>query len=215
MVQLDWCVGEISKVLEEQGLAENTIVIFSSDNGPVYDDGYADGTTVKKSQKESDRGHDGSGPYRGGKYQMYEGATRVPLIVRWPAKIKPGVSPAMINQIDFMASFADLLEIDLSEDQGIDSRSVLSALLGNDQVGTETLIEEGSVIALRKGNWKYIPAGKRKFQKPQKAELYNLAEDIGEQKNLLGKESERANSMNKLLNRLVKSEKGVRHELKN
>lgn len=210
MVQLDWCVGEITKVLEEQGLVENTIVIFSSDNGPVYDDGYADGTTVKKSQKESDRGHDGSGPYRGGKYQIYEGGTRVPFIVRWPAKIKPGVSAAMINQIDFMASFADLLGVQLEENQGIDSRSVLSSLLGNDQVGTEILIQEAGVKALRKGHWKYISANK---PKREEAQLYNLAEDIGEQNNLLDQEKQRASQMKKLLDRLTQTKKGVRAKL--
>ena len=78
MVQLDWACGQLLAALDEQGLADDTIVIFSSDNGPVYDDGYEDGTTVLTSTQESDRGHDGSGPYRGGKYQVYEGGTRVP-----------------------------------------------------------------------------------------------------------------------------------------
>ena len=87
MVQLDWCAGEITKALKENGLSDNTIVIFSSDNGPVYDDGYDDGTTVKTSTKENDRGHDGSGHFRGGKYQIYEGGTRVPLIIRWPGHV--------------------------------------------------------------------------------------------------------------------------------
>ncbi|MEX1049145.1 MAG: sulfatase-like hydrolase/transferase, partial [Akkermansiaceae bacterium] len=106
MVHFDWAVGELLKTLDEQGLAENTLVIFSSDNGPVYDDGYDDGTKVHTSTGEVDQGHDGSGPYRGGKYQIYEGGTRVPFIVRWPAKIKSGVSDALVSQIDFIASFA-------------------------------------------------------------------------------------------------------------
>ena len=210
MVQLDWCVGEITKVLEEKGLAENTIVIFSSDNGPVYDDGYDDGTTVKKSQKESDRGHDGSGPYRGGKYQIYEGGTRVPLIVRWPAQIKPGVSDAMVNQIDFMASFSDLLDMPLTDDQGVDSRNILSTLLGEDQKGTEVLIQEARGLAIRKGQWKFIAPVKGKGNKGQ---LYNLATDIGERKNLINQEGQRAAEMQKLLNRLVNTKKGVRAEL--
>ncbi|MBK1831974.1 arylsulfatase [Verrucomicrobiaceae bacterium R5-34] len=209
MVQFDWCAGEIMKVLEEQGLAENTIVIFSSDNGPVYDDGYDDGTTVKTSSKEVDRGHDGSGPYRGGKYQIYEGGTRVPLMVRWPAKIKPGVSKAMINQIDFMASFAELLDIELAADEAIDSRNVLPALLGEDQVGTRLLIEEARGKALRDGDWKYIaPSGKK-----GKGELYNLATDVGERRNLIGKEKQRAAEMSATLQKLVQSKQGVRAEL--
>ena len=210
MVQLDWCAGEILKVLEEKGLAENTIVIFTSDNGPVYDDGYEDGTTVLTSTKESDRGHDGSGPYRGGKYQIYEGGTRVPLIIRWPGKIAPGESKAMINQIDFMASFAALLGIDLTADQGIDSRNVWPALTGKDHAGTQILLEEARGNAIRQGNWKFIPAvGKR-----GKVRLYNLAVDVGEKNNLIATEKERAERMAKLLTQLVKSKKGVRHELR-
>ena len=110
MVQFDWSVGAISKALEEEELTENTILIVSSDNGPVYDDGYEDGSTVRKSTKEADQGHDGSGPYRGGKYQIYEGGTRVPFIIRWPGKINAGVSNALVSQIDFIASFANLLD---------------------------------------------------------------------------------------------------------
>ena len=86
MVQFDWSVGAIAKILDELDLSENTIFIVSSDNGPVYDDGYEDGSTVRKSTEEADQGHDGSGPYRGGKYQIYEGGTRVPFIIRWPKK---------------------------------------------------------------------------------------------------------------------------------
>lgn len=209
MVQLDWCAGEILKVLEEKGLAENTIVIFTSDNGPVYDDGYEDGTTVLTSTKESDRGHDGSGPYRGGKYQIYEGGTRVPLIIRWPGKIAPGESKAMINQIDFMASFAALLGIDLTVDQGIDSRNVWPALTGKDHAGTQILLEEARGNAIRQGNWKFIPAvGKR-----GKARLYNLAVDVGEKNNLIATEKERAEKMRVTLRSLVESKKGVRAEL--
>ena len=103
MVQLDWTVGQVMKILDKQGLAENTILIFSSDNGPVYDDGYDDGTKVHTSTEEVDQGHDGSGEYRGGKYQIYEGGTRVPMIIRWPEKIQPGSSDALFSQVDFLA----------------------------------------------------------------------------------------------------------------
>lgn len=135
MVQFDWSTGEIMKTLDELGLKENTVVIFSSDNGPVYDDGYENGTTVKPRSGEVDRGHDASGIYRGGKYQIYEGGTRIPFIVRWPDRIKPGVSDALVNQIDFIASFADLLNIELAQNEARDSRNALDALLGNDPDG--------------------------------------------------------------------------------
>jgi arylsulfatase A-like enzyme len=208
MVQLDFAAGAILTALDRYGLAENTIVIFSSDNGPVYDDGYEDGTTVQTSTKESDRGHDGSGPYRGGKYQIYEGGTRVPLIIRWPGHIEAGVSAATINQIDFLASFAAFLGVDLAPDQGIDSRNVWPALMGKDPVGTPLLIEEARGVALRLENWKYI-AGRGK----NPGELYDLSKDIGEQENLISSEAERALKMKALLDSLVNDDKGVRQAL--
>ena len=205
MVQLDWATGEVLKSLEEHGFAENTIVIFSSDNGPVYDDGYEDGTTVRTSTQEVDRGHDGSGPYRGGKYQIYEGGTRVPFIVRWPKRIKPGKSTALVNQIDFLASFAELLDIALQDDQAIDSRNSMPALLGEDPKGLPYTIEEAGMVALRRGDWKFIPRkGKRK------SELYNLKSDVGEQRNVLDDNPAVAAEMDALLKKLVASKTGVR-----
>ncbi|MEO0476899.1 MAG: sulfatase-like hydrolase/transferase [Planctomycetota bacterium] len=109
MVSFDWSCGAILDILEKHGLGENTIVILGSDNGPVYDDGYKDGTTVRKANAASDRGHFGAGPYRGGKYSIYEGGTRTPFIVRWPGKVEPGVSDALFSQTDLMGSFAALL----------------------------------------------------------------------------------------------------------
>jgi len=205
MVQLDWAAGEVIKALDELGVAENTIVIFSSDNGPVYDDGYEDGTEVHTSTKESDRGHDGSGPYRGGKYQIYEGGTRVPFIIRWPAKIKPGKSKAMVNQIDFLASFAELLEIDLAANQGIDSRSTLAAFLGKSDIGQTVMIEEARTLALRQGDWKYIQ-GKGKAA----GELYNLATDVGEQNNLVKKNEKLATELKEKLQLLIQADNGIR-----
>lgn len=211
MVQFDWSTGEILKALEEYGLTENTIVIFSSDNGPVYDDGYDDGTTVKTSSEESDRGHDGSGVYRGGKYQIFEGGTRVPFIVRWPARIESGTTDALVNQIDFLGSFAVLLKMELPEGQALDSRDTLSAFLGQDGIGLPYMIEEaGSRRALRQGEFKYIAAAKRKVRKDRgagpEAALYNLNDDPGEQKNIIAEYPEKAASMEKLLQELMDAE---------
>lgn len=177
MVQFDDATGQILKALEDNGLTKNTIVIFSSDNGPVYDDGYKDGTIVHTSTKEVDQGHDGSGIYRGGKYQIYEGGTRVPFIIKWPGQIEPGTSPALVNQIDFLASFAKLLNIDLTADQAIDSHDTLDAFLGKDRVGRKIMLEEAGPLAVRKGNWKYIAH-------PKKVQLYNLENDPSEQNNI-------------------------------
>ncbi|MDZ8117508.1 sulfatase family protein [Pontiella agarivorans] len=207
MVQFDWSTGEIMKTLDELGLTENTIVIFSSDNGPVYDDGYDDGTTVRTSEAESDRGHDGSGIYRGGKYQIYEGGTRVPFIIRWPARINPGVSDALVNQIDFMASFAALLNLEIPADEAGDSRNTLAAFLGQDKEGLPFMIEEAgrSGRALRVGPWKYIQESvSRKRKKPgQPAQLYNLAVDPGEQHNIITEHPEKADAMEKQLVELM------------
>ncbi len=206
MAQFDWSVGEIMQALEENGLAENTIVVFSSDNGPVYDDGYADGTTVLCSTEENDRGHDGSGAWRGGKYQIYEGGTRVPFIVRWPARIQPGTSDALVNQIDFIASFAALLGIDLPATEAGDSRNTLPAFLGEDPKGLDFMIEEATGLALRHGEWKYVRLAQPKWPKGQPAEeraLYNLKADPGELKNLVAEHPEMAARLEKQLQAMV------------
>jgi arylsulfatase A-like enzyme len=206
MVQFDWATGEILDALDQHGLADNTIVIWSSDNGPVYDDGYVDGTTVRTSTKEVDRGHDGSGPYRGGKYQIFEGGTRVPLLVRWPGRIKPGVSGALVNQIDFLASFASLLKVDLKKDQAIDSRDSLRALLGQDEIGVPYMIEEARQLAVRVGSWKFVkPRGKKR-----KAQLFNLESDIGEQHNVADSHPDKVRQLRVLLEQLQASKYGVR-----
>lgn len=213
MVQFDWATGEIMKSLEENGLTENTIVIFSSDNGPVYDDGYDDGTKVKKSLGEVDRGHDGSGIYRGGKYQIYEGGTRVPFIVRWPAKIKPGKSDALVSQIDFVASFSELLGLELPEGEARDSRDNLAALLGNDAKGQEYMLEESFGLALRHGEWKFIEATKPNWGNKNgiPKSLYNLKDDPGETKNVIAEHPERVAAMEEKLDAMKKAE-GIRGE---
>lgn len=210
MVQFDWSTGEIMRILEENGLTDNTIVIFSSDNGPVYDDGYDDGTTVKTSTADNDRGHYAAGPYRGGKYQIYEGGTRVPLLIRWPARIKPGKSDALVSQIDLLASFTDLLDIELTKDQAPDSQNILRAFLGEDKVGLTEMIEEiRGTIALRKGHWKFVMNRSMSKAKDNKkpttvnGELYNLKDDIAEKNNLIEKHPKKAAQMQRRLKEIV------------
>jgi len=192
MVQLDWSVGQIVEALEEHGLRERTIVIFSSDNGPVYDDGYQDGTTVETFSQEVDRGHDASGPYRGGKSQIHEGGTRVPMIVCWPGNIEPGTSKALVSQTDFLASFAALLGVDAPEGAAIDSQNALPSLLGNDPTGDPLIVEEsGQLLALRKGPWKWVLGNKRK----PRPRLYNLDEEVGETTDVAAEHPEVAKEM--------------------
>ena len=208
MVQFDWAVGEIMKALEENGLTENTIVIFSSDNGPVYDDGYEDGTTVLTSTEEVDQGHDGSGIYRGGKYQIFEGGTRVPFIIHWPANVQPGVSDALVNQIDLLGSLASYLNVPLNDNEGIDSRNTMDAFLGKSDKGLPSMIEEAiKGRALRRGDWKYIPELARGYGSPKMTkQLYNLADDPGEQNNVIDEHPEIAKSMAEELEKLLNGE---------
>lgn len=186
--ELDWSVGQILATLDRLKLADNTLIMFSSDNGPVLDDGYADDAVEKLGN------HKPAGPYRGGKYSIYEGGTRIPLVARWPARIKPSVSNALISQLDFLSSFAALTGQKPPGDAALDSLNTLPAILGESQQGRETLIEHAGGLAIRKGNWKYVasPAGGKKGAKANTAKapggpaLFDLSTDIGESKNLIG-----------------------------
>ncbi len=149
ILEADWCVGEIIQKLEREGLLENTLVIFSSDNGPVLDDGYYDGAT------ENLGNHTPSGGLRGGKYSLFEAATKVPFITYWKGTIKPSVSYAVICQLDFAASFAKLVGV---ENFSNDSQDLLNVLLGKSKKGRNELVVEASGrLAFRKGNFILIP----------------------------------------------------------
>jgi arylsulfatase A-like enzyme len=196
--EMDWSVGEVMAALDRLKLAQDTLVIFGSDNGPVVDDGYADGAV------EDLKDHKPGGPLRGTKYSLYEGGTRTPFIARWPGRIKPGVSDALVCQVDFMASFAALAGRNLPAEAAPDSFNVLPALLGESKTGREHLVEHAGGTALRKGWWKLIPAagpGMGGAARGQTAnpQLYNLAEDLGETKNLAGEHPERVKEMTALL----------------
>lgn len=209
MVQLDWTTGAILEALKKSGVDENTIVIFSSDNGPVYDDGYDDGTQVKKSSKEVDRGHDGSGPYRGGKYQLYEGGTRVPLIVRWPAGITPGVSEALVSQVDLLKSFASHLEVELPVGQAIDSRDYFSTFVGEEREGASVILEQARPVAIRKGPWKFFNGWSgHQFGQPKnfksKPTLVNVETDKMENHNLVKEKPKLAAELAELLKKYQK-----------
>lgn len=220
MVQFDWAVGAIMASLEKHGLTENTLVIFTSDNGPTFDDGYLDGTTVPTSSREVDGGHDPSGQWRGGKGQIWEAGTRVPLIVSWPDNIKPGTSDALVSQVDLLASLAALLDQSLTETDAPDSRDTLAAFLGQSDTGVNHLIEESRGLALRSGNWKYIRPnimvknstnGKRNVKLP--TSLYNLDTDPMEQKNLAEQHPEMAQRMATLLT-ILEEGPGLRQSLR-
>jgi arylsulfatase A-like enzyme len=200
--QLDWCVGELLATLDRLKLAGNTLVIFTSDNGPVVDDGYADGA-------ERDlNGHVPAGPLRGGKYSIYEGGTRVPFLARWPQRVKPGVSGALLSQVDMLATFAALVGRPLPPQAGPDSFNVLPALLGESPGGRDHVVEHAGGLALRQGPWKWIPreqpgrAKRAAAAKPPRPEMFNLADDLGETKNLAERDSGKAKELSDRLRRI-------------
>ena len=198
ILELDYVVGELMTTLKNLGLAENTMVIFSSDNGPE---------TASISHMRADYNHDGARPWRGVKRDQWEGGHRVPFIVRWPGKVKPGSTSAQLTSMtDVIATIAGVIGTELPKDAAEDSFSMLPAYLGKDTTPIRPYILQqafGNVPALsiRRGNWKYLDhtgsGGNRYEKNPElerfilpdtapgaKGQLYDLEKDPGETKNL-------------------------------
>lgn len=185
ILEADWCVGELVKVLEEESWLENTLIIFSSDNGPVLNDGYNDEAVGKIGQQEP------NGGLRGGKYSLFEAGTRVPFFVYWKGTIEPTVSDALVSQTDILASIAALLQ---SEADFPDNKNLLPTFLDRATQSRESYTKEAtSRTAYRKGDWVLIPH----YEGPAANELadielgnldnydlYNLKEDPSQEKNL-------------------------------
>ena len=189
ILQLDWTVGEITKLLDSLKLADNTLIIFSSDNGPVVDDGYKDKAL------ELLNGHKPAGVLRGGKYSAFDGGTRVPFIVKWNGKVKPGTSDASFSHIDLFASLAALTNQKLANDAAPDSHNALNTLLGKTNKGRDFIIEHAmnGTLSIIKGKWKYIePSNGRRIDENTNIELgnykeqqlYDLSLDLGEKNNV-------------------------------
>lgn len=204
IMELDWMVGEVLGYLKNLGLDRNTIVVFTSDNGPILDDGYKDQAAERNGT------HRPAGPLRGGKYSLFDGGARVPAIVWAPGLAKPGESDALLSQVDFLASFAHLAGRDLDPSEMADSQQMASALLGKSRQGRDSLVTEGfgAKTVLREGNWVLIPPypGPQLFGdktvesgNSDKAQLYDLSTDIGQRTNLASGQPERVAAMSGLL----------------
>jgi len=199
ILQIDWAVGQLLNKLEQLGINKNTMIILSSDNGPVLDDGYADEAVTALN------GHTPWGALRGGKYSAFEAGARVPFLVSWPALIKPGISDAMISQVDFLASFATMLKTKVPEGHAPDSENMLDALLGKSPNGRTIMVKEGlKTLSITNGDWKYIEPSNARPINPlvnielgnsPAAQLYNLKTDIGEKKNLAAENPERVKEL--------------------
>jgi arylsulfatase A-like enzyme len=184
IVEADWCVGELIAHLEKEGLLENTMIIFSSDNGPVLNDGYKDGAAEKVGE------HKPAGGLRGGKYSLFDGGTHIPLFVYWKGTISPVISDALICQMDLIASLGKLVNVSLPE--GLDSREYLDAFMGKKLQARENLVVEAQGrMAYRQGDWMMIPpyrgqernlTGNELGNLPEYA-LFNLKEDKAQQEN--------------------------------
>lgn len=190
--ELDWHVGQIMKALEDQGIADRTLVLFASDNGAAWP---ANRSAYKYDAQEGNYRYNGA--LNGGKADPYEGGTRVPFIARWPKMIKSGTtSSQIISLVDMQATCAAIAGVDLPKNAGQDTQNMLPALLGTG-AGRDFVIEQhyrgAGNLAIRKGTWKLIPRDEGKD------ELFDLSEDLGETKNLALQNPEVVKSMKELL----------------
>ena len=213
IVELDWCVGKILETLRQRKLDENTLIVFCSDNGPVLDDGYQDAALEKNGD------HRAAGPFRGGKYSVYEGGTRTPFVARWKGRIDAGVSDEVVCTIDLAASLAALTGQDLPADACLDSINVLGALLGEQgATGRDHLVQQDNgsrgTFGLRVGKWKlhrYDSKSARNVvveaplanTKKSRFELYNLETDPNETRNVIAEHPAVGERLQRRLQRII------------
>lgn len=205
IAQFDWTVGQLMETLDQLGLTENTLIILSSDNGPVVDDGYKD------KAEELLNGHTPSGPWRGNKYSAFEGGTAVPVIVRWPQKIKKtGDSDVLMSQIDWLASLGALINARLPKGSAPDSYDRLGNLIGTDKTDRPWIVEQSMnhTLSVRTKDWKYIEPNDdpTTFMKAEKIETGNLnvpqlyeMEKVSEQENVAEKYPEKVFELQTIL----------------
>lgn len=205
ILSFDYCVGRVMKTLDSLGIADNTMIILSSDNGPVIDDGYRDRAVELLGE------HKPSGVYRGGKYSIFEAGTRVPFIVRWKNEItKPSNSSALLSQLDLFSSLSELVGAKVPQNAAPDSKNELKALFGENSEARKYLIEQNlnNTLSVVMGDWKYIePSNSPKMNLKTNTELgntpeeqlYNLNTDSGEKHNLAKKNKEMVTKLKKIL----------------
>ncbi len=205
ILSFDWSVGQVLNTLDRLGLTENTLVILSSDNGPVVDDGYKDQAV------ELLGNHKPSGILRGGKYSAFDAGTRVPFLVRWPAQVKPKTSTALISQPDFIATLAALTGQTLQSGEAPDSQNQLAAWTGKDPKGRKHVVQSAGTLSYREGIWKYIapsngPAHSvvtnTELGNNKQEQLYRLDRDPSEQQNLATQNPKKLQQLKQNLERI-------------
>lgn len=217
VVETDAMVGKVLAALDEHGLSENTMVIFSADNG----------AETHAFERLEEFGQWSSGEFRGLKRDIYEGGHRVPFIVRWPAQVEAGsVSDEVVSQVDFAATFASMIDFPLAEEEAIDSYNLLPVLTGEEYprpLRTATVQNTSpGAFALRQGDWVLIDAASGAPKEPQSylehfgleaygkgnpGLLFNLKDDPRQAENLYGEHPEKVESMRALLKRYTDGER--------
>lgn len=193
----------VVETLARLKLTDNTLIIITSDNGPVLNDGYSDAAVAKNGD------HTPAGPFAGGKYSKLEGGTRVPMITFWPGTIAPGVSDALVSQVDFVATAAALTKQAVPAGSAADSQDALAVILGKSPAGRSQLVVEGTAgLALRSGNWKFIPASKgharpKVAEHPNHPRLFDLASDPAETQDLAAKNPQKVAELEAALKQLT------------
>ncbi|MFI3325478.1 MAG: sulfatase-like hydrolase/transferase [Clostridia bacterium] len=189
--EMDYCVGQLVEYLKKEGIYDDTIIMFSSDNGPVLDDGYYDNAEKFNTMQK----HRPAGPLRGGKYSKFEGGARIPFIVSWNSHIKPQTSEALISQVDLSSSFASMLNVELEDNWVVDSQNVMDAILGESHHGRDEILAEAVNKShfLRQGQWTYMqPSGgmpislttNNELGNSLDKQLYNMNYDMGQRENV-------------------------------
>lgn len=206
LLEFDWTVGEVMKKLKDLGIEKNTIILLSSDNGPVVDDGYQD----KAVELLGD--HKPSGYFRGGKYSSFEAGTRVPFIVCWPETVKPRTSNALTSQIDWFASLAKLINFEVPQNAAPDSRNEIETILGKSTKNCDFVVEQATSLSIIKDNWKYIEPNNGPAVIPwgvniesgnlNTHQLYDLSDDKEEMINIADKHADKVNELKSLLDQV-------------
>lgn len=209
-MQVDWSVGQVLEALDDAGVAENTLVIFTTDNGC---------SPAAKIPELEAAGHDQNYIYRGNKADIYEGGHRVPFVARWPGKVTPGSrTKQLVGQLDLLATAAEIVGAEVSGG-GEDSVSFLPVLLGQDTAPIrESIVSQsiGGQFAIRDGDWKLcLCPGSGGWSEPRPGrtdmsdllpmQLYDLSKDPGETNNLLNDHPDRVNKMQNMLSQIIQN----------
>ncbi|TKG97370.1 hypothetical protein EYV94_02765 [Puteibacter caeruleilacunae] len=211
--EIDWCIGQVRQALKDNGVDENTIIIFTSDNGSPAKNGKNMGGPNES--VIADYGHNPSADFRGIKSDVWEGGHRVPFIVKWTNKVKGGEKTSELScSMDLMATIAEIVDYKLPDDASEDGHSLLKTLSGTKNSGRELLVNHsgGGVFAIRKDNWKLIMSNKSGgfsdfahrdgYGIETPGQLYNLKDDPSEQNNLYNSHPKKVEELKRALDKI-------------